>query len=128
MARVAGKDTGPELRVRRVLTTLGYRYRLQAKDLPGRPDIVFRARRKVVFVHGCFWHGCERPGCRGARRPKSNTSYWAQKLERNKARDARNLTTLREAGWRTLVVWECELGELDALAERLAAFLGPTRL
>ncbi|MEO0983814.1 MAG: very short patch repair endonuclease [Pseudomonadota bacterium] len=128
MARVKGKDTKPELIVRRLLFAAGYRYRLQGKGLPGKPDLVFKTRRKALFVHGCFWHGCERQGCRGARRPKSNTGYWAEKLARNKARDVANLAKLADLGWETLVIWECELGDRAALSRRLAAFLGPARL
>ena len=128
MARVKGRDTTPERKVRAVLTAMGYRYRLQGKGLPGTPDIVFKTRRKAVFVHGCFWHGCPRPGCRGARRPKSNTAYWTAKLDRNKARDAEALAALDAIGWSVFVVWECALKDADALAGVLAAFLGPTRL
>lgn len=128
MRRVRGRDTKPERQVRAILTALGYRYRLQGKGLPGKPDIVFKGRGKVVFVHGCFWHGCERAGCRGARRPKSNTGYWAEKLARNKARDAANLEKLQEMGWASLVVWECDLADAEAVAARLGAFLGAPRL
>ncbi len=128
MSKVKGRDTGPEWAVRRLLYAMGYRYRLQGKGLPGRPDIVLKTRRKAVFVHGCFWHGCERPGCRGGRRPRSNTGYWAEKLARNKARDAANLQALAGMGWSALVIWECELSGTEAVSRRLAAFLGPTRL
>lgn len=128
MARVRGADTKPEKQVRAILTALGYRYRLQGKGLPGKPDIVFKGRRKAIFVHGCFWHGCEREDCRGARRPKSNTGYWAEKLARNRARDARNIAKLEEMGWKPLVIWECDLADTRAVARRLEAYLGPKRL
>lgn len=109
--------------VRRLLHSLGYRYRLHRKDLPGKPDIVFSSRRKVVFVHGCFWHSHNVPGCRNKRKPKSNAEYWLRKLERNQARDQANIAALDALGWSALVVWECKTKERPALAERLQAFL-----
>jgi DNA mismatch endonuclease, patch repair protein len=121
MARIRGKDTGPERRVRSLLHRLGYRFRLHARELPGSPDIVFRPRRAAVFVHGCFWHGHDCP--RGSRKPKANADYWGPKIARNRARDAANLAALQAAGWRCLTLWECELKDEDALAVRLAAFL-----
>ncbi len=121
MRAVKGKDTGPEMAVRRAVHAMGYRYRLHRADLPGKPDLAFPARRKVVFVHGCFWHMHDCP--RGARMPRANRDYWTRKLERNRARDAANRERLREAGWDALVVWECEIGDRDALRARLAAFL-----
>jgi DNA mismatch endonuclease (patch repair protein) len=122
MARVRAKDTTPELTVRRLAHRMGYRYRLHAAGLPGKPDIVFPARRKLIFVHGCFWHGHT---CRsGTVRPQANAAFWVAKLDRNKERDARNLAALAEAGWAALVVWGCELRDVDALRARLAAFLG----
>ena len=122
MRRVRGKDTGPEMLVRRLLTALGYRYRLHRADLPGRPDIVFPGRRKAIFVHGCFWHGHD---CRAGRnRPASNASYWSVKLARTMARDERHGRELRQAGWTTLVLWECEiLKHLDEVREKLLRFL-----
>lgn len=124
MAAVRGSNTKPELRVRRLLHGLGYRFRLHAADLPGKPDIVFLARRKVIFVHGCFWHGHD--CARGARTPKTNRDYWVAKIARNRQRDARILSALDALGWRVLTVWECALNhpELDT---QLTAFLGPTR-
>lgn len=122
MSRVRGKDTAPEMTVRRLVFSLGYRYRLHDKRLPGTPDLVFAGRKKIIFVHGCFWH--RHDGCPLARIPKSNTAFWAQKLEANSERDARNLAALRELGWRVLVVWECDLWEWRALTSRLKAFLG----
>jgi DNA mismatch endonuclease (patch repair protein) len=117
MGRVKGKDTGPELRLRRLLTRMGLRYRLHRKDLPGKPDLVMAGRRAVVFMHGCFWHGHD--CARGARKPKANAEYWEAKIGRNVARDARVLGELREAGWKPQVVWECELKDEAALEARL---------
>lgn len=122
MRLVRGKDTKPELEVRKLVFGMGYRYRLHAKKLPGSPDLVFAGRRKVVFVHGCFWHGHE--GCKGGRLPKSNLDFWGAKLERNKARDAENQQAIRELGWDSLVVWQCELKDAEALAAKLRGFLG----
>jgi DNA mismatch endonuclease (patch repair protein) len=118
MRRVGSKDTGPERAVRRLLTSLGLRYRLQRKDLPGAPDIVFPGRKLALFVHGCFWHGhdCKR----GARAPKTNEGYWRAKIARNVARDAESLAALAALGWRAEVVWECDLKSPDALTARLA--------
>jgi DNA mismatch endonuclease Vsr len=125
MALIRSKNTKPELIVRRFLHRLGYRYRLHRRDLPGAPDLVFASRRKVVFVHGCFWHSHD--GCRIAHRPESRSAYWAEKFERNKARDLKNVQALQEAGWNVVTVWECETKDLSALEQRLAAFLGPPR-
>jgi DNA mismatch endonuclease (patch repair protein) len=122
MRRVKGKDTGPELKLRRLLTRLGLRYRLHRKDLPGKPDVVMAGRRTVVFMHGCFWHGHD--CARGARAPKANAEYWTAKISRNVARDRRVQGELAEAGWRPLVVWECELKDEAALEARLKAELG----
>ena len=121
MARVKSKGMKPEMQVRRLLHGLGYRYRLHRKDLPGRPDIVFPSRRKVVFVNGCFWH--KHAGCPRVRIPATNRDYWLAKLERNRARDERNLTLLREGGWTAMTVWECELKDVDAVTESLTQFL-----
>jgi DNA mismatch endonuclease (patch repair protein) len=121
MRAVKGRDTGLEMIVRRLAHGMGYRYRLHRKDLPGKPDLVFPARRKVILVHGCFWHQHDCP--RGARSPKSNREYWLPKLRRNKERDAEHQARLREMGWDVLVIWECETKEKDKLAARLRAFL-----
>ena len=109
LAAVAGKDTAPELRVRRLLHAMGYRFRLHRRDLPGRPDIVLTARRKIVEVRGCFWHRHPDPACRNAVLPKVRADWWAAKLARNVERDQRNLTALCDAGWSVLVLWECEV-------------------
>lgn len=122
MRAVKSRDTKPEMAVRRLLHSMGYRYRLHRSGLPGKPDMVFGGRRKVIFVHGCFWHGHD---CRrGARTPASNTAYWTTKIARNVARDRETAARLADAGWATLIVWECELREQAALAERLKTFLG----
>jgi DNA mismatch endonuclease (patch repair protein) len=122
MARIRGRDTGPELLLRKLLFAMGYRFRLHRKDLPGRPDIVFKGRRKVVFVHGCFWH--QHPGCGVAHVPKTRPDYWRDKFARNRERDARNEERLREAGYDCFVVWECEVRD-ERLPGKLREFLGP---
>lgn len=121
MSRIRSGDTRPELFVRRLLHGLGYRYVLRSERLPGRPDLVFPRRRKVIFVHGCFWHQHD---CGRYRMPRSNTSFWESKLRANAARDSRNLNHLREMGWDVAVVWECELKDRRRLQTRLVAFLG----
>jgi DNA mismatch endonuclease (patch repair protein) len=129
MARVKGRDTQPELIVRKLLWGLGARYRLHRRDLPGAPDIVLPGRKLAVFVHGCFWHGHD--CARGARVPKSNRDYWVAKVARNRARDARTQTELAALGWRVEVVWECQLKDWPAMRDRLAVMLegaGPAQL
>lgn len=121
MSRIRSKDTKPEMRVRRLVHGMGYRYRLHAKELPGRPDLVFRPRRKVIFVHGCFWH--RHDGCPRATTPKTRTSFWEDKFRKNVVRDRRNLLDLAELGWDAIVVWECETRDLERLAVQLAQFL-----
>lgn len=127
MARIRSRDTKPELTVRRLLYAQGYRYRLHGRGLPGKPDLVFKGRRKVILVHGCFWHQHAEEHCLGGRKPKSNTGYWHEKLERNVARDRRNQNELRALGWDILVVWECEMRDADALLDRLRGFLDEPR-
>ena len=121
MRRVKAKGTTPELKVRRLLTRLGARYRLHRKDLLGSPDIVLPGRRLAIFVHGCFWHGHD--CARGARVPKANRDYWVAKVERNRARDARARAALTEAGWRVETIWECEMKDEAALATRVEGLL-----
>lgn len=121
MSRVKSKDTTPEWAVRRLVFGMGYRYRLHDPKLPGKPDLVLAGRRKVIFVHGCFWHG--HAGCRYARLPKTRVEFWADKVTRNRARDRRNRRELRAAGWDVLTVWQCELKQMDKLARRLHDFL-----
>ena len=122
MRRIRKADTKPELFVRRLAHSLGYRYRIHRKDLPGTPDLVFPGRKKVIFVHGCFWHQHE--GYRLQSQPRSRHDYWVPKLKRNVERDAQNLAALAELGWEMLVIWECETKDRLALAARLASFLG----
>ena len=123
MALIRAKNTKPELRVRKLVHSLGYRYRLHQVDLPGKPDIVFRGRRKIIFVHGCFWHQHRCP--KGSRMPKTRVDFWRKKLEGNRRRDTDVRRRLEEDGWSTLVIWECETkpSMLDRLAARIVAFL-----
>jgi DNA mismatch endonuclease (patch repair protein) len=121
MAAVKSRDTKPELRVRKLVRTVRTGYRLDVREVAGRPDIVFRRTRHAIFVHGCFWHGHD--CARGARAPKANAAYWAAKVARNRARDAAALAALDAAGWSALVVWECALRDEAAVAAQLRAFL-----
>lgn len=121
MRAIRSQGMKPEMMVRRLAYSLGYRYRLHRKDLPGKPDLAFIGRRKAIFVHGCFWH--QHPACRDGRPPNSNTSYWGPKLARNVERDNENEARLRAAGWDVLTIWECETGQPNVLAERLTSFL-----
>ncbi len=121
MRAVKSRDTYPELVVRRLLHAMGYRFRLHRSDLPGKPDIVLPGRQKVIFVHGCFWHG--HPCARGAREPKNNARYWRDKIARNRARDSSCLRQLQTVGWKTLVIWECQLKGETRLTTRLRRFL-----
>ncbi|MCB1823450.1 MAG: DNA mismatch endonuclease Vsr [Candidatus Competibacteraceae bacterium] len=123
MSRIHGKDTRPEMTVRRLVHGLGYRYRLHRGDLPGKPDLVFFRRRKVIFVHGCFWHRHSDPNCKLARLPKSRLDFWRAKLERNRLRDIENHKKLTEDGWQVLILWECELRDVARLAEKIRSFL-----
>ncbi|MBV9761890.1 MAG: DNA mismatch endonuclease Vsr [Acidobacteriaceae bacterium] len=125
MRAIRSKDMKPELAVRSLVHRMGYRYRLHRHDLPGRPDLVFPGRKKVIFVHGCFWH-CH--NCKTAHVPKSNRDYWEPKLERNRTRDARNLVVLKTAGWQSLVLWECELNDPEDMRARIRRFLGRERV
>ena len=121
MQAVKSKDTAPELAVRSLAHRMGYRFRLHRKDLPGKPDLVFPRLHKVVFVHGCFWHGHD--CARGCRAPKANADYWRTKITRNKLRDGANLNALEATGWGAAVIWECELKEPARVAKRLKGFL-----
>lgn len=122
MSRIGAKDTLPEMSVRRMLHALGYRYVLHDKRLPGKPDLVFPGRRKVVFVHGCFWHG---HSCARGFRPSTNAAFWVAKIDGNRARDRRSLRAIRAQGWRVFTVWECEVQakKFEALRRRLVSFL-----
>ncbi|MEM7120547.1 MAG: DNA mismatch endonuclease Vsr [Pseudomonadota bacterium] len=124
MARVRGADTKPEMRVRRIVHGMGYRYRLHRRDLPGTPDLVFAPRRKVIFVHGCFWHRHPDPACPLARLPKSRLEFWIPKLDGNRERDVKNQKRLAELGWDVLEVWECQLRDVDRLRKSIREFLG----
>ena len=121
MSRVRSRDTKPEKIVRSMLHALGYRFRLCRRDLPGNPDIVLPKHRKAVFVHGCFWHGHKR--CPRAKLPVANCGFWQTKLARNVERDRRNLKALAKLGWRTLVVWQCEMKDESELRRRLREFM-----
>ncbi len=122
MRRVKGRDTSPELAVRRILRAAGIGYRLGGMGLSGRPDVVMKGRKVALFVHGCFWHGHDCP--RGARQPKTNADYWIAKIERNRARDAAAVQALEASAWRVVVVWECEMRQADFAAGLIATVLG----
>lgn len=124
MSRVRGRDTKPEMLVRRLAHGMGYRYRLHRRDLPGSPDLVFPSRQKVIFVHGCFWHRHLDPDCKLARLPKSKLDFWGPKLETNRERDERNLALLAELGWDVLIIWECQTKNREELKARIGEFLG----
>ena len=123
MSNIRAKGMKPEMAVRRITHAMGYRYRLHGKDLPGKPDLVFPIRRKVIFVHGCFWHQHSDTACRIARLPKSNRHYWLPKLERTVARDAEQRAELAKRGWRVLVIWECDVVGDNGIADRIRDFL-----
>ncbi|HEY2584497.1 MAG TPA: very short patch repair endonuclease [Tepidisphaeraceae bacterium] len=123
MSQVRQKDTKPELLVRRMIFGLGYRYRLHVRSLPGTPDIVFPARRKIVLIHGCFWHR-HKAACPLTRTPKSNVEFWAEKFERNHLRDQKTRRALRRLGWTVMTIWECQTRDVEKLVDRLARFLG----
>lgn len=123
MSLIRAKGTKPELRVRRLIHRMGYRYRLHRQSLPGKPDLVFGPRRKLILVHGCFWHRHDDPTCRLARLPKSRTDFWLPKLEGNKARDERTMIELRKLGWDALVIWECQTRNEDLMRRTISQFL-----
>ncbi|WP_224242241.1 very short patch repair endonuclease [Hyalangium gracile] len=123
MSRVRYKDTKPELAVRRLVFSMGYRFRLHSKLLPGRPDLVFPGLKKVIFVHGCFWHRHPAKTCALARLPKSRLDFWLPKLEANRRRDVVQQRKIRRMGWSVMVVWECQVRKLPALGRRLRGFL-----
>jgi DNA mismatch endonuclease, patch repair protein len=125
MLRVGQKHTAPEMTVRRLLHRMGFRFRLHRNDLPGRPDLILPRHCTVIFVHGCFWHG--HLECKRAKVPSNNATIWAEKLQRNRDRDARRVVDLRELGWRVLTVWECECADADMLRTRLMLDLADTR-
>lgn len=121
MSRVKGENTSAEIKVRSLTHRLGYRFRLHKKDLPGKPDLVFPSQKKVIFVHGCFWHGHE--CARGARIPKANREYWIDKIGKNVERDKRNYILLDSLGWKVLVIWECECKVREELEQTITNFL-----
>jgi DNA mismatch endonuclease (patch repair protein) len=120
MSRIRGKDTLPELALRSLIHRMGFRFRLHKKDLPGTPDLVFPSKKKVIFLHGCFWHG---HFCKRKKMPKTRITYWDDKIDTNRLRDRRSVRKLRQNGWGTLVVWECDLKKIDKLTVKLTRFL-----
>ncbi|MEP7452159.1 very short patch repair endonuclease [Phyllobacterium sp. SB3] len=127
MARIRSQNTRPEMTVRRLIHSLGYRYRLHVAQLPGRPDIVFSRKKAVIFINGCFWHQHGHPDCTKSSIPKTRHEFWNAKLQRNSERDAANYRKLDALGWTTLVIWECELNEEDSLVLKLTTFLRETK-
>lgn len=123
MALIRGKDTGPEMLVRRLVHRMGFRYRLHCKSLAGKPDLVFASRKKVIFVHGCFWHWHPESKCKIARMPKSRKEYWEPKLQRTRGRDDQVQSDLMQKGWDCLVIWECQLTDPLSVAQKILAFL-----
>jgi len=121
MRRIRGKNTAPEMAVRRLVYSMGYRYRLHGRSLPGSPDLVFKRLQKAILVHGCFWHWHR--GCPVGHIPGSRPEYWISKFERNRRRDRETYRKLKRLGWEVLVIWECETKDLEMLAERLNRFL-----
>ncbi len=121
MSLIRGKDSSPELELRRLVHGMGFRYRLHVTDLPGKPDLVFPSRHAVIFMHGCFWH--RHPGCKLARMPKSKLDFWRPKLEGNRERDLRNQEILKKLGWHGLVVWECEMENVEKVSNKVREFL-----
>jgi DNA mismatch endonuclease, patch repair protein len=119
MRAIRSKGMKPELTIRKLVYNLGFRYRLHRKELPGKPDLVFSSRRRVIFVHGCFWHS---HGCKLSHSPKSNKDYWGPKLKRNSQRDSEHIKLLASMGWRSLVIWECE-SQTKSIKDRIEKFL-----
>jgi DNA mismatch endonuclease Vsr len=124
MSAIGGKNTRPEIAIRKLAYAMGYRYRLHVKGLPGQPDIVFPVRRKIIEVRGCFWH--RHPDCAMSANPATRQEFWQAKFAATVARDSRNLAALEASGWQVLVIWECELRDVH-ISERLRSFLGPPR-
>jgi DNA mismatch endonuclease (patch repair protein) len=123
MALIHSKNTGPEMVVRKLVHGLGYRYRLHSRTLPGKPDLVFASRKKVILVHGCFWHRHPDSSCKLARMPKSRLDFWKPKLEENRLRDKRISRELRDRGWRVFAIWECQLSDIPRVSEQVRSFL-----
>ncbi len=124
MSRIRSKNTTPEKTVRSMLHSMGYRFRIHRKDLPGHPDVTFPRQRVAIFVHGCFWHKHE--GCKKNRDPKSNTPFWAEKFAKNVARDRKSQAALESDGWTVHVIWECEIEDIQALSKRIRHILAET--
>ncbi|MGC2164247.1 MAG: DNA mismatch endonuclease Vsr [Silvibacterium sp.] len=125
MRKIRSKDTKPELQIRKLLFGLGYRFTLHRKDLPGEPDIVFTGRKRVIFIHGCFWH--QHQDCREGRVPGSRQEYWIPKLKNNISRDQKHVVELQKLGWKVLVIWECQVTNIDRAEDMMLKFLGPPR-
>lgn len=125
MSRIRSKNTGLELAVRRLIFSMGYRYRLYRKDLPGKPDLVFAGRKKIIFIHGCFWH--QHNDCEMGKPPASNLAYWGPKLSRTVERDKQQIEALQREGWAVLVIWECEMKDLNKIQDKIRNFLGPIK-
>lgn len=128
MQRIRSQNTGPELKIRRYLYNMGYRYRIHVNGLPGKPDIVFPTRKKVIFIHGCFWHQHEDRNCRFAHIPQTRQEYWLHKLGKTRQRDIDNLEKLRTMGWTSLILWECQLEDIVFVAEEINRFVGSPKL
>ena len=127
MSAIRSKNTKPEVKVRHALHRLGYRFQIHDRRLPGKPDIVFTKRRKIIFIHGCYWHQHADPNCRDTKKPTSNLDYWLPKLDRTNARDKQQQNALNQMGWKILVLWECEVSTDRQIEQRLVTFLGPRR-
>lgn len=123
MQKIRSKDMKPEMAIRKLVHSLGYRYRLHGKILPGKPDLVFASRKKVIFVNGCFWHQHKKAGCSDARLPKSNLDFWLPKLERTQQRDKEHIKTLKEMGWKVLIIWECQIKDINHIKKKIIKFL-----
>ncbi|MGZ8910679.1 MAG: very short patch repair endonuclease [Methylococcaceae bacterium] len=121
MARIRSQNTAPEIKLRKLIFSMGFRYRLHYKGLPGRPDIIFPGKKKVIFMHGCFWHG--HPNCRASKLPQTRKDFWESKIHTNKERDKRNIMELEKLNWKVLVVWQCELKNLSNIQEIIRLFL-----
>ncbi len=121
MGRISGRHTKPEIVVRKIIRDMGFRYRLNVRKLPGSPDIVLSTHKKVVFVHGCFWHGHK--GCKRAKRPTTNVAFWNKKIDKNIARDKKTQRELKKLGWKSLVIWQCQIAKQEVLEKRISRFL-----
>jgi len=126
MSHISGKDTKPEILVRSLLHRMGYRFRLHKKNMPGKPDIVLPKHKKVIFVHGCFWHGHK--NCPRSKRPSTNVKFWNKKIDGNIERDKKNIKSLEYLGWKTLIIWTCEIKNEDALKHKLISFMETSKL